>query len=107
LHEVDRGFRFQGLFAEDPRSIRERVLSLDFASLHREPEGSRAHAKKRSSFDEIHLAFRGSVIAFIYRDAMMTTQRSNSFARPSVASSRKHSVPVQNAGNQIVGADPR
>ena len=94
LSELDRSFRLQYAFAKDPRAVRQRMFGPYFTAIHSEPEGSGAHAHKRSSFREVHPALSSCFVAAVSRDVMMTAQGGYSFASPAVSSSREHSIPV-------------
>jgi hypothetical protein len=95
LSEPDTSFRLQYAFAKDPRAVRQGMFGLDFTAIHSEPEGSGAHANKRSSFREVHPALCGCFVAALSRNVMMTAQGGYSFASPAVSSSCEHSIPVQ------------
>ena len=95
LSEPDTSFRLQYAFAKDPRAVRQGMFGLDFTALHSEPEGSGAHAHKRSSFREVHPALCSCFVAAVSRNVMMTAQGGYSFASPAVSSSGEHSIPVQ------------
>jgi hypothetical protein len=95
LSELDSSFRLQCAFAKDPRAVRQGMFSLDFTAIYSEPEGSGAHAHKRSSFREVHPALSSCFVAAVSRNVMMTAQGGYSFASPAVSSSCEHSISVQ------------
>jgi transposase InsO family protein len=106
MYQLNGSFGFQNLPAKYPRSVRQRMIGVYFPPLHREPDGARTHAEKRRSLREVHpLGCLG--IAAENGDAMMTAQRSDSFAGPAIPSSGEHAVPIQNTSDQIVRTDPR
>jgi len=85
LYQLDRRVRFQDLFAKDPRSIRQRMLSFNFASIHCKPERSRTDAKKRRSFRKVHPVLGPFFLATVNRDTVMAAQ--------AVTRSRVHRLP--------------
>src|ERR1700676_234945 len=87
LSKPDTSFRLQYAFAKDPRAVRQGMFGLDFTAIHSEPEGSGAHAHKRSSFREVHPALCSCLVAAVSRNVMMTAQgatrsRVQRFPRP-------------------------
>ena len=78
---------------------------LDLASFGGKPERLGADAEKRGRFGQIEPGLDAVRSRAIDRDLVVRPQRGHALARPTIAVASDKSVPVQNAGNQIIIGD--
>src|SRR5262245_53327747 len=91
--------------AEDPGTVRQRVECLDLTSFRRNPECFRRHLKKPRGIVEVKPRFDSVVSRLVDGDAVIGAQRGDALARPAIAIAGHQPIPIQDAGDEIVGRD--
>jgi hypothetical protein len=92
---------FQRVFADNPRTVCEWVIGLDFTAIDSQAESARADIEISSGIRQVDP--RRRVIRLVTGNAMMTAQSSDSLACPSIASSCEMAISIQDAGDDVVG----
>ncbi len=75
---------------------------LDLTGFRRQPERSGRDMKEPRGVAEIQPRFDPVIGGFVDGDAVTRAQRGDTLTRPAVAVARHQSVPVQDAGDEIV-----
>src|ERR1700739_2536888 len=81
------------------------MLGTKRACLDGQAQRSSTDIQKRGCFAEIHPAIHFLILWIITRNVVITSQRSNSFLCPSIATPRFVSVAIENASNEFIIAD--
>src|SRR5215831_3133469 len=95
----------QGVPAEYPGAIWQRVLRSELATLDRQPQGPSAHLEGGGRLGQIHPSLRDSPVAIVAGDSMMAPQGRDAFLRPAIAPSRPQPMAVEHPGDHRVRAD--
>ena len=75
---------------------------IDLTGLRCQPERSRRDMKKLRGLAEVQPRFDSVIGRFVDGNAVMRAKRGYALTRPAIAIARPQSVPVQNAGDEIV-----
>src|SRR6266481_3311235 len=90
--------------AEDPRTIRQRMIPFDLARFDGEPERLRCNAEQTR-----RLQIKPWLVPIWRRpkgrDLMMRPERADPLPCPAIAVAGHQAVPVEDAGNQIIIGD--
>ena len=86
------GFAFQSFSADNPGTVCEGMIGRDFAAVDSQTERARTDIEISSGIREVDPSLR--VIRLVTRNAMMTTQSSDSLACPSIASSCEMAISI-------------
>ena len=86
------GLIFQGVFADNPRAVCERVIGLDFTAIDSQAESARADIEISSGIRQVDPSLR--FIRLVTRNAMMTAQSSDSLSCPSIAASGEMAISI-------------
>src|SRR5215210_671367 len=91
--------------AEDPRTVWQRMNRLDLASLRCQSERSWGNMQKSRGVAEVQPRLDSIIGRLVDGDAVMRTQRRDPLTGPAIAIARDQSVPVQDAGDEIIIGD--
>src|SRR4029077_12002704 len=84
------------------RTIREGVNRLDLAGLSCQPERSGRDMEKLRGLTEVQPRFDSVIGGFVDGNAVMRAQRGDTLTGPAIAMACHQTVPVQDAGDEIV-----
>ena len=107
MHERSDRFRVKIGSPKDPRTIRERVIRVDFSSIDGEAESSRTDAQERSRLCQVHPCVSGGIIFAKTWNPIVASERCDAFFRPAITTSSPQAVAVKYSCDKLIRADAR